>query len=68
MHEDEMEFGDLYVRSPTQQELKIAERVAAYNASDLDKVARIDEREKQRGKWKAYHRSVRKYSAGISKA
>ena len=28
----------------TQQELKIAERVAAYNAGDMDKIARIDER------------------------
>ena len=28
MHEDAMEYGDLYVRASTQQELKIAERVA----------------------------------------
>ena len=63
-----MEFGDPYVRAPTQQELKIAERVAANNAGDMDKVARIDEREEKRRRWKSYHRSVRKYHAGISKA
>ena len=28
-YEDAREFGDLYVRAPTQQELKIAERVTA---------------------------------------
>ena len=28
MHKDAMEFGDPYVRPPTQWELKIAERVA----------------------------------------
>ena len=68
MREDAMEFGYPAVRAPTQQELKIAERVAAYSSGDMDKVARIDEREEQRRKWKSYHRSVRRYHAGISKA
>ena len=31
-------------------------------------IAHIDEREEQYRKWKAFHRSVRKYHAGISKA
>ena len=68
MREDEMEFGDPYVRERTQQVLKIAEHVAAYNPTYMDKIARIDEREEQRRNWKAYHRSARKYRAGISKA
>ena len=44
MREDAKEFGDplASVRAPTQQELKIAKRVAAYAADDMDKVARID--------------------------
>ena len=62
------EFGDQSICAPMQQELKIAERVDAYNAGEMDKVARIDEREEQRRKWKAYHRSVHKYHAGISQA
>ena len=66
--EDAMELGDPQVRVPLQQELKIAERVAAYNSGDLGKVARLDEREEERRKWKSYHCSVRKYRAGISKA
>ena len=41
MREDAMEFGDPLARAPTQQELKIAERFAAYNTGDMDKVARI---------------------------
>ena len=63
-----MEFGDPYVRAPTRQELNIAEYVAAYNAGDMDKEACIDELEEECRKWKAYHRSVRKYRARISKA
>ena len=47
MREDAMEFGYLCVRAPTQQELKIAERVAAYNTDDMDRIARIDERDEQ---------------------
>ena len=50
------------------KELKIAERFAAYNATDIDKVSRIDERDEQRRIWESYHRSVRKYDAGISEA
>ena len=68
MSEDAMDFCDPDIRAPTQQELKIAGRVVAYNTGDMDKVARIDEREEQRRKWKSYHRSVCKYHAGISKA
>ena len=66
MREDAMEFGDPYVHAPTQQELKIAERVSSYNSGNLDKVARIYERDEQLCKWKSYHRSARKYHAGIS--
>ena len=50
-----MEFGNSLVCVPTQQELRVGERIAAYNADDMDKVARIDEREGERQKWKAYH-------------
>ena len=46
MRKDAMEFGDPYIRVPTQQGLKIAECVAAYKAGDVDKVSCIDEREK----------------------
>ena len=68
MREDAMAFGDSAVHGPTPQELKIGELFAAYSSGNIDKVARIDEREEQRRKWKAYHRSVRKYHAGISNA
>ena len=68
MRQDAMEFGDPLVCAPAQQKLKIAERVAAYNAGNIDKVARIDEREVEHRRWKKYHRNVRKYCAGISKA
>ena len=68
MREDAMELGDPDIRAPTKQGLKIAERVATYNSCDMDKVGRIDEHEEQRRKWKSYHRSFRKYHAGISKA
>ena len=47
--------------------MSIAERVAAYNAGDMDKVARIDKREKECREWKVYHSSARKHRAGISK-
>ena len=69
MREDDTEFGDLLasVRALTQQELKITERIAAYNAGDMDKVACINKREEERCEWKAYHRNVRKYRASISK-
>ena len=43
MREDAIQFGDLDIRAPTQQELKTAERVGAYNLGDVDKIARIDE-------------------------
>ena len=50
MREDTMEFGEPGARAPTQQEPKIAKRVTAYNSGDIDNIARIDEREKQRRK------------------
>ena len=53
MREDAMKFGDPDIRAAAQQELKITERVTAYNAGDMDKVSRIDEREEQRRKWKS---------------
>ena len=56
------------VRAQTQPELKIAERVAAYNAGDMSKIARIEKCEEERRKWKAYHHKVRKYRARVSKA
>ena len=62
-----MEFDDPYVRAQTQHEMKISDRVATYNAGDMDTVGRIDELEEQRRKWKSYYRSVLKYHAGISK-
>ena len=63
-----MEFGDSGIREPAQQELKIVERVATYNSGDINRIARIDGREGQSRRWKAYNHSVRKYYAGISKA
>ena len=48
MREDAMEFNCSLVRSPTQQKLKIADCVTAYNSGDKDKFARIDEREEKR--------------------
>ena len=52
MREYEKEFSDPFARccAPPQQESKIPERVAAYNAGDMDEVARIDEREEERKK------------------
>ena len=70
MRKDAIEFRDSFVSacSPTQQQSKIAERAAAYNAGDTDKVVRIDELEQERCKCKVYHRNVRKYRVGVSKA
>ena len=70
MREDAVEFNYplARVRAPAQQELKIAQCIAAYNAGDMDKFARIDEGKEERRKWRAYHRNVRKYRAGVSKA
>ena len=67
MHKDSMEFGDNCARAQPQQELNIAERVAAYSSGDMDMVARIDEREERRRKWKSYDRSVHKNCADISR-
>ena len=39
--EDTTELGDPYVRAPTQQEMKISERVVAYSSGDMDKVSCI---------------------------
>ena len=68
MHEDAMEFGKLLFRAPTQQELNIGERDIAYDSGDMDKVASIDESEEECRKQKRYHRNVRKYFKGVSKA
>ena len=65
--EDVTVYDDSLVCIQTQQELKISERVAAYNSGDMDKVAYIDGLEEECLKWIAYHRSVRKYRASISK-
>ena len=50
MREDAIEFGDPLesVRDTAQHELKIAERVSAFNAGYMDKIARIDVREQER--------------------
>ena len=53
MSEDSIVFCDSYVRAPIQQELKIAELVAANNAVDMDIVARIDELEEERPRRKS---------------
>ena len=69
MRDDVLEFSDPFAsfRSLTQKELKIAELVSAYSSDDMDKVALIHELEKERLKWKAYHRNLCKYRAGVSK-
>ena len=38
VRKDSMEFGDHYVHAPAHKVLKIAKRVGANNASDMDKV------------------------------
>ena len=70
MREDKMVFDDILarVRAPTQQELKIAERVSAYNVGNRDKDPRIDELEEECRKRKVYHRNVRKFPSSVSKA
>ena len=40
------------VRAPTQQGLKIAECVAAYNAGNMNKLTCIDEHDEEYRKWK----------------
>ena len=69
IREDAMELNSLLasVRAPTQQELNIAEGVAAYNTGNMEKVAHIDEHEEECCKRKAYHHNVCKYCASISK-
>ena len=69
MRDDAMELGDHANMSVAkQQELTISECVAAYNVGDKSKIARIEEREDESRKWKAYHRNARKYRESISKA
>ena len=62
MREDALEFGKSSAegREPTKHELKVAERVSAFKRGDIAEVWRIDARDKERRKWKSYHRSVRK--------
>ena len=43
----------IVVRVSTRQELKIAKRVTAYNAGELSRVVRVDEREEEGRKWNA---------------
>ena len=64
----ELDHPYLSVRDPIQQELKIAECVSAYNAGDMDEIARIHEHGEERRKWKTNHRNFRKYRARVSKA
>ena len=51
------------MRLPTKHERKVAERAAAVEAGDIARIARIDVRENERCKWKAYHRSICKARA-----
>ena len=67
MGEDEIEFCDTLVRAPTQQSLKIAERVSSYKSGKMDKIARVDERVEEHLKCKAYHRNMCKLLTSISK-
>ena len=67
MPEDAIEFGYPYVRAQTQQELKITERVASYNAGDIDKVAHMYESEGKCRKTIAYFRRTCTYRSRISK-
>ena len=55
------------VRAPTQQNLKIIVHVASYSAGVMNKVARIDEGEEERRKWKSYYRNIPKHRARLSK-
>ena len=68
MSEDEIEFGESPMRAPTLQEMKITEFAAAYSYCDMDKFARIAERDEQCHRCKAYHRNVCQYRSSISKA
>ena len=70
INKDAKEFHDpiASVHARALQELKIAERVSAYNAADMDKIVRVDEREEERRKWTAYDHNVLIYGSGVSKA
>ena len=48
------------VRASTQQKLKISERVIAYTADDMNKVARLDERKEDSFKCKPHQHNIRK--------
>ena len=69
MREDAIEFCELFARAraPAKQQLKRADRVAAYNSDDMNRGARIDQCGEERRQWKAYLRTVRKYRASVSK-
>ena len=68
LRDDSLEFGDIdsAMHMPTKHERKMANRVAAIEAEDVEKVARIDAREYERRTWKAYNRSIRKAPANAS--
>ena len=61
-------FADSFEHYLAQQELKITERVAAYNSGGIDKVNYINEREKVRRKWRRTHPSAHMYPVDIFKA
>ena len=43
-----IQLGDPLIHALALHELKIADLVSGYNAGDIDKLARIDEREEER--------------------
>ena len=63
LHEDEKTLSNLFASScaPTRQELKIVEHASAYFPGDMDKVARIDERDDERRECEAHHCEIYKY-------
>ena len=68
-HEEMLEFGDpsIVERKLTKHELKDAQWAAAEQADNVANVARVDAREEERRKWKAYHRSAGKARSDVSK-
>ena len=51
MHKDAIKFCDPLVSAPNEKVFKVTERIVAYNADGIDKVAHIDKREEECRKW-----------------
>ena len=70
MREEMLEFGDpsAVERKLTKHEQKTDEQADATDAGDIPEAARMDAREEDCRKWKAYHRNIRRDHAKAFKA